>query len=202
MRNLLSVIGFVICLCFAPIEIQYKEVEANVSKPLSETLIEMNIEPDKHVIINERKFYWDGGRLLDREKEIECLSYNIYFEAAVESTAGKLAVAHVTHNRMKSKHFPGSYCEVVYQGKHHKNGHPKRNLCQFSWYCDGKHDSPYPGPTWAKVQDIAEYFYHNVDELKDITDGATYYHADYIPDPRWAKYKSKTVKIDTHIFYR
>ena len=38
--------------------------------------------------------------------------------------------------------------------------------------------------------------------IGDISDGALYYHADYIPDPRWAKYKNKTVKIDTHIFYR
>ena len=79
-----------------------------------------------------------------------------------------MAVAHVTHNRVQNKHFPSSYCDVVYQGKHHKNGHPKRNLCQFSWYCDGKHDSPYPGPTWAKVQDIAEYFYDNINDLRDI----------------------------------
>ena len=37
----------------------------------------------------------------------------------------------------------------------------------------------------------------------DITDGALNYHADYIPDPRWAvsKKTQKTVQIDTHIFY-
>ena len=38
-------------------------------------------------------------------------------------------------------------------------------------------------------------------EHVDITDGATFYHADYIPDPRWAKNVRKTVKIDRHIFY-
>ena len=38
--------------------------------------------------------------------------------------------------------------------------------------------------------------------FKDITDGATHYHADYIADPRWSKFLEKTVKIDTHIFYR
>lgn len=140
--------------------------------------------------------------ILEENKQIACLAKNIYFEAAVESTAGKLAVAHVTHNRVSSHHYPDSYCKVVYEGKHFASGFPKRDRCQFSWYCDGRHDSPYPGPTWNKVQDLASYYYANADDLRDITDGATHYHADYIDNPRWAKYKKKTVKIDTHIFYR
>ena len=135
-------------------------------------------------------------------KQIACLAKNIYFEAAVESTAGKLAVAHVTHNRVSSHHYPDSYCKVIYEGKHYASGFPKRDRCQFSWYCDGRHDIPYPGPTWSRVQDLASYYYANANDLRDITDGATHYHADYIDSPRWAKYKKKTVKIDTHIFYR
>ena len=140
--------------------------------------------------------------ILEENKQIACLAKNIYFEAAVESTAGKLAVAHVTHNRVSSHHYPDSYCKVIYEGKHFASGFPKRDRCQFSWYCDGRHDSPYPGPTWNKGQDLASYYYANANDLRDITDGATHYHADYIDSPRWAKYKKKTVKIDTHIFYR
>jgi len=138
----------------------------------------------------------------EENKQIACLAKNIYFEAAVESTAGKLAVAHVTHNRVSSHHYPDSYCKVVYEGKHFASGFPKRDRCQFSWYCDGRHDSPYPGPTWSRVQDLASYYYANANDLRDITDGATHYHADYIDSPRWATFKKKTVQIDTHIFYR
>ena len=72
------------------------------------------------------------------QTEIECMAKNIYFEAAIESTAGQLAVAQVTLNRVKSKHYPNTVCEVVYEGPHHASGHPKRDRCQFSWYCDGK----------------------------------------------------------------
>lgn len=190
-----------ITLFLLPIEIKIQEVEANVTTFKPENNLKQHLENPVPLAIN-KKYHFNGFKLVDREKEIECLSRNIYFEAAVESTAGKLAVAHVTHNRVINKHFPGSYCEVVHQGKHYKSGFPVRDRCQFSWYCDGKHDSPYPGPTWDKVQDIAVYFYRNADDLRDITDGATYYHADYISDPRWAKFKKKTVKIDTHIFYR
>jgi spore germination cell wall hydrolase CwlJ-like protein len=37
--------------------------------------------------------------------------------------------------------------------------------------------------------------------LVDITDGALFYHADYVT-PSWAKTKVKTVEIQDHIFYR
>jgi spore germination cell wall hydrolase CwlJ-like protein len=139
-------------------------------------------------------------RILLDPKQKECLALNIYFEAAVESTAGKLAVAQVTLNRVKSQRYPATICEVVYEGPHHASGFPKRDMCQFSWYCDGKHDNPNEGKSWKVSQKIAEYILQNPGML-DITDSATHYYADYIPAPRWAHAKDKTVKIDTHIFY-
>ncbi len=41
-------------------------------------------------------------------KELRCLALNIYFEARGEKTEGQLAVALVTMNRMKSRHYHGS----------------------------------------------------------------------------------------------
>ena len=133
--------------------------------------------------------------------ELECMSKNIYFEAAVESTAGKLAVAQVTLNRVKSQQFPDTVCSVVYEGKHNKNGFPIRDRCQFSWYCDGKHDTPNKGKMWEESKQIAKYALTNNTKMLDITDGATHYHADYIPNPRWALARQRTLQIDTHIFY-
>ena len=142
--------------------------------------------------------------ILEENKQIACLAKNIYFEAAVESTAGKLAVAHVTHNRVSSHHYPDSYCKVVYEGLHYTaaNGQqfPVRDRCQFSWYCDGKHDTPSGGKMWKQSEEVAKYVLENT-ELLDITDGATHYHADYIPNPRWAISRHRTMQIDTHIFY-
>ena len=60
-------------------------------------------------------------------KQLSCLQKNIYFEAAVESTAGKLAVAHVTYNRVKNKEFPSTFCDVIYEGKHYASGFPKKS---------------------------------------------------------------------------
>ena len=132
--------------------------------------------------------------------ELECMSKNIYFEAALESTAGKMAVAQVTMNRVRSTQYPNTVCAVITQGKHYKNGFPVRDRCQFSWYCDGKDDVPHKGSMWRESQEVARYVLMKPD-LMDITDGATHYHADYIPSPRWADPHRKTVEIDTHIFF-
>ena len=133
-------------------------------------------------------------------EELECMTKNIYFEAAIESTAGKLAVAQVTMNRVKSDYYPNTVCKVITQGKHYKNGFPVRDRCQFSWYCDGKDDVPHSGSMWRESQEVARYVL-TTPNLMDITDGATHYHADYIPSPRWADPRRKTVEIDTHIFF-
>jgi spore germination cell wall hydrolase CwlJ-like protein len=145
--------------------------------------------------------------LLIDDKELLCMAKNIFFEAAIESTAGKLAVAQVTLNRVNSKYYPNTVCEVVYEGPHYtaSNGLqlPVRDRCQFSWYCDGKGDEPREeSRLWIGTQELAKYVLLRQDELPDITDGALHYHADYITAPRWAGRKHKTAKIDTHIFYR
>ena len=145
--------------------------------------------------------------LVVNDKEVTCMAKNIFFEAAIESTAGKLAVAHVTLNRVDSQWFPNSVCEVVYDGLHytHSSGKqfPVRDRCQFSWYCDGKGDDPREGSKlWEDSQELAKYVLLRQEELPDITDGALHYHASYIDAPTWAKRKKITTKIDTHIFYR
>ena len=145
--------------------------------------------------------------LVVNDKEVTCMAKNIFFEAAVESTAGKLAVAHVTLNRVDSKWFPNTVCEVVYDGLHytHSSGeqYPVRDRCQFSWYCDGKGDDPREGSKlWEDSQELAKYVLLRQEELPDITDGALHYHASYIDAPTWAKRKKITTKIDTHIFYK
>ena len=145
--------------------------------------------------------------LVVNDKEVTCMAKNIFFEAAIESTAGKLAVAHVTLNRVDSKWFPNTVCEVVYDGLHytHSSGeqYPVRDRCQFSWYCDGKGDEPREGSRlWEDSQELAKYVLLRQEELPDITDGALHYHASYIDAPTWAKRKKITTKIDKHIFYK
>ena len=63
----------------------------------------------------------------ESQREIDCLALNIYREAGIEKTEGKIAVALVTMNRLKNDAFPSSICKVVKQ--------KTTKVCQFSWVC-------------------------------------------------------------------
>ena len=132
-----------------------------------------------------------------------CMAQNIYFESANQSFAGKLAVAHVVINRMEDLQFPNTVCGVIYQAKTFTNWKgnevPIRNQCQFSWYCDGKSDEPVDSKTWIKSLYIADLALTG--KYKDITEGALWYHADYIL-PYWADQLEYVTQIDEHIFYK
>ena len=141
--------------------------------------------------------------------DAECLAKNIYFEAGVESTAGKLAVANVTINRAINGNYPNTICGVVQEGIHYYNANkdkhfPVRDRCQFSWYCDGLIDEPREGRTWDSAKVLAEIVLENHYDkaLIDITDGATHYHANWMEKyPKWSYHKKVMASIDRHIFY-
>jgi spore germination cell wall hydrolase CwlJ-like protein len=125
--------------------------------------------------------------------EIECLALNIYFEARGEPEAGQLAVGHVVMNRVSSKRFPGTVCDVVQQG-----GVLRRHRCQFSWWCDGRSDKPRNERLWEKSGELALNIYWG--RSADPTEGALWYHADYVK-PAWRKDFERGPKIGRHIFY-
>ena len=200
MKRLIILITFLIVIFIAlPLKLQHTTSRATVTSRTTVSEDTTSSVPLSTRQIAAKNFHIYN--IVDTA-ELECLQKNIYFEAAVESTAGQLAVAHVTTNRVNSPFFPNTYCSVIYQGRHWDSGFPKRDACQFSWYCDGKHDRPFPGPTWEKSKALAEYYITHQMYLRDITDGALYYHANYIANPRWAEFKNQTTKIDTHIFYK
>ena len=135
------------------------------------------------------------GRLgEDLDREFECLALNIYWEARSESSLGQFAVAAVTLNRVAASSYPDSVCEVVQQG-----GEDRLHRCQFSWWCDGKSDTPVNDTAWFAARSVAYtvLFF----DPPDPTRGALWYHADYV-SPSWAKALSKVTKIGRHIYYR
>jgi spore germination cell wall hydrolase CwlJ-like protein len=83
----------------------------------------------------------------------------------------------------------------------HKGGHPIRNRCQFSWYCDGINDVPRNLRAYDRSKYLAEWLLLAKDWLVDLSDGSLYYHAYYV-SPKWSKVRKKTVQVDSHIFYK
>tara|TARA_B100000963_G_C22436497_1_gene584548 strand:- start:167 stop:700 length:534 start_codon:yes stop_codon:yes gene_type:complete len=133
-----------------------------------------------------------------------CLAQNIYFEAGNQPFAGKMAVANVTLNRVSDLQFPETICDVVYQTAAYYESWtgetiPKRGMCQFSWYCDGKSDEPKDSVTWIESIRIADIALESSNF--DITEGALWYHADYI-HPYWADHLTYVLQIENHIFYK
>jgi len=123
-------------------------------------------------------------------REVECLAKNIYYEAGGEPYYGKLAVAQVTMNRVKSNQFPRTVCGVVYQ--------KTKGVCQFSWVCqDGLR--PRYGKPWKDSLKIAENILINKRSY-DVVGSAKYFHADYV-DPAWSETKRIVKQIGNHIFY-
>ena len=141
----------------------------------------------------------------NRKKQLTCLAKNIYFEARNEPFAGQFAVALVTLNRVNDSAFPNTICKVVYQGIHTADGFPKRNRCQFSWYCDGNSDEVRNLKSYDKTQKIANLAMLQYSKMKseglDFTEGARYYHT-YEISPRWSTSFPKVGRIGDHIFYR
>ena len=145
---------------------------------------------------------------------VECLTLNMYHEARNQGTAGLFAVSAVVLNRVNDSRFPNSICEVIKQGptreswktRQHKNlpaekrkYYPVRHKCQFSWWCDGIKDVIRDKMRYNDCITIAKHILSY--RRKDITKGATHYHAKYVR-PWWAKKLTKTVEIGTHIFYK
>lgn len=130
---------------------------------------------------------------------IMCLVTAVFFEAGVESYAGKAAVAHVIMNRVRSSEYPDTVCDVVREGKYDPSSpHPLRYKCQFSYFCDGKSDVPEMSPAFHESVIVSAYVYSGL--LPDFTHGATHYHAVYV-QPEWADEEYKTLEIGSHLFY-
>ena len=130
-----------------------------------------------------------------RNKQLECLARNIYYEAGGEPFEGKVAVAQVTINRAESGVFPNDICKVIYQ----KNVIYDKVICQFSWYCETpggvkpKNTAVYKEAEMVARQVLLEGF--RLPSLKD----ALYFHAKHI-NPKWNK--ERVAVIGGHIFYK
>lgn len=125
--------------------------------------------------------------------EHNCLSQAVYYEARSETRSGQIGVAEVVLNRVKSKHYPNTVCDVVYQGSERKTG------CQFSFTCDGSMKHTAKGKAWARSKDIAALSLTGL--APELTRKATHYHTTDV-NPTWASTLRYNGQIGSHKFYR
>jgi len=148
------------------------------------------------VVIAIPVFTYELVKYKNIQHDIKCLALNIFHEARSESEAGQHAVASVTLNRVASKRYPNTICDVVYEKRWDKIR--KRYVGQFSWT---EFDQPprLKSKAWYRAWKIAEIAYKEKDKRK--LKGAIFYHAKYIK-PSWARKKKPLARIGKHIFYR
>ncbi len=127
------------------------------------------------------------------QAEINCLAEAVYYEARSEPRAGQIAVAQVVQNRVRSKHFPNTYCGVVYEGSERRTG------CQFTFTCDGSLDREPKGRSWENAELVASYVL--TQQPRSTVGRSTHYHTTAV-DPVWNDSLERTRLVGSHIFYR
>ena len=127
-----------------------------------------------------------------------CLALNVFWESRSEDVISQAAVAHVVLNRVRDSRYPNNACDVITEGKHWK-GHPVKNACQFSWYCNSLSDYPKNRRAFKWAVHIARLVAEGV--IPDPTGGSTHYHAHYV-QPGWRTKKAFTARIGSHLFYK
>lgn len=122
------------------------------------------------------------------KKDLDCLARNIYYEAGVEDRLGKVAVAQVTLNRLRTGYWGKDICRVVYAP------------AQFSWTRIKRRAwMPNIGPSWEESKQVASEVLDQGIRIRTLKT-SLFYHADYVK-PYWKDDSKRTTKVGRHIFY-
>lgn len=122
------------------------------------------------------------------------LAKTIWGEARGEGLQGMQAVANVVMNRVNAASWYGASIKDVV-------------LKPYQFSCWNENDPNRAKIDKLSIEDLAASGALNVarqvisGKLKDITGGATNYHATSV-NPAWAEKMTKTVQIGNHIFYK
>ena len=124
---------------------------------------------------------------------LECLALTLYWEAGNERRTGMVGVGWVVLNRRAHPDFPSTVCEVVRQGGEMPG-------CQFTYWCDGKGDTPRARDVWTRARAVADDMLAN--RTADPTGGALFFHAVSLGDAPWKVPRTRTTQIGKHLYYR
>lgn len=170
----------------------FTTVNAVILKPKPVIITNTKIIEVPHEVIREEIVRVPVKLTVEDKKQIHCMADNAYYEARGEVREGIIAVNNVVLNRTKdSEKFGNNACSVI---KKKYNG-----SCAFSWVCDNTIDEREKNPAvYGVILRISQDVY--LQNIHDVTDGATYFHSVKIRNP-WNNV-TKTIKIGNQIFYR
>lgn len=117
---------------------------------------------------------------------ILCLALNIYHEARNVSESDQVGTINVVLNRVASDEFADNICDVVH------------SPAQFSWYWDGKDDTPYEREAWQHALELANRYVWTY--RIDNTDGALCYNTLNLNTT--CINMQVSIEMDAHRYYR
>jgi len=144
------------------------------------------------VSVNAQTQFWHGPNCQTAKAKndaLTCMACAVYYESKSEPLAGKMAVAFTTINRTRSREFPDTVCEVIWQRG------------QYPWTNQSRLIPSNPIQWWDSLKvaktiiDLSE----RIDYPEwDFTGNSTFFHAVYV-NPRWGF--TRTIRVGDHIFY-
>lgn len=167
---------------------EHKSVHAPIRKTAPSPIPKKEAKPKAPSKAKAPVTYKSAKRVRLSAKDTACLTRNVYHEARGEPYAGKLAVAQVTWNRVQSRQWGSSVCNVVYAP------------AQFSWTADPskRFKSPRNADWFTSERIVSDYTQGlRVTRLDD----ATYFHATRLGRPQWTRHLTKRLAIGNHVFY-
>ena len=130
-------------------------------------------------------------------QEKRCLIRTTYHESKGEPIIGKMFVAQVTLNRVKSGKFPNSVCKVIKQKG------------AYQWYSSLPRNLHQVKPANSIQQESYEQIKFTVSVLEvlnsfgiDVTKGALYFHSTSIKPNKFFKKLKRLYKVNNHLFYK
>jgi spore germination cell wall hydrolase CwlJ-like protein len=143
-----------------------------------------DVQDIKQAVIVEQ----DRAVIKYSKQEFDCLARNIYYEAGIEDKLGKIAVAQVTLNRLRTGYWGRDICKVVYAP------------AQFSWTRVKRRAwLQNTGANWTESQQVAAEVLDQGIRIPTLKT-SLFYHADYVK-PYWKDDSKRTTKVGRHIFY-
>jgi spore germination cell wall hydrolase CwlJ-like protein len=125
-----------------------------------------------------------------RDRDLDCLSKAVYYEARGESAAGQAAVAQVVLNRAHDPAYPKSVCAVVYQPA-------SEGGCQFTFVCDGAMARPLEPVAWRRARMVAARALQGY-VMTAVGRALNFHAADASAD---AKAGTPVARLGNHVFF-
>lgn len=166
-------------------EVQTGEEHVETEIPVKRIRVQSFVEPAEEEPAAEPTPAVDNSFSLE-EQEYQVLLRIVEAEAGGEDTAGKMLVANVVMNRVRSSKFPNTVTEVVYQTHNGK--------AQFSPTEDGRMDR-------VRVSDDTVAAVARVMNGEDASAGATFFKSVHSKSGWHDRALTRVLEHGNHIFY-